>query len=65
MITEKQEKEYLEHGGQHCPACKSSNVKSGQMEVDGASAYAEVECGKCGATWQDIYRLSGIDNLKK
>ena len=63
-ITKKMEKEYLEHGGQRCPVCGSDKVSSGNVEIDGSQGYANVDCGNCGATWTDIFKLVGIDNLE-
>jgi len=34
------------------------------VETDDGSAWQEMICFECNATWQDIYKLVGYDNLK-
>ena len=35
------------------------------VEIDNGSAWQEVKCDSCKATWQDVYKLTGYDNLEK
>lgn len=56
-------KQYLEEGGGKCPNCHSSNITADVVQVD-AEAWAEVTCDDCKATWQDVYKLMGYDNLQ-
>ena len=64
-ITKEMEQEYLENGGQKCPVCKSENISADKTEIDGSQGYANVDCRDCGATWTDIFKLVGIDNLEE
>jgi predicted nucleic-acid-binding Zn-ribbon protein len=50
---------YLKHGGSKCIACGSKNIEGGSLEMDGASAWCVVDCNDCGASWKDVYKLSG------
>ena len=57
------EKNYVEQGGNHCPYCNDEDIQSGSFDVEGPNAYQEVMCNKCGAGWQDHYKLVGINNF--
>ena len=63
-ITEKMEQEYLENSGGKCPVCNSDDINADSVELDGSQGYGNVDCAECGATWTDIYKLAGIDNLE-
>lgn len=60
--TKVTDKEHAERQGCSCPACGSENVSAN--EWDGEGACQEVECEDCGATWNDVYKMVGFDNLK-
>ena len=34
-------------------------------ETDSSSAWQNIECNSCKVTWQDVYKLTGYDNLTK
>ena len=53
------EKEYVEKGGLCCPCCGSHEIEGGSVEVSGGMAFQEITCGKCGAGWDDEYKLTG------
>ena len=60
----KTNEEYIKISGQQCPSCDSYETASlDQVSTDGGTAWYEVECKSCKATWQDIYTLTGYDNL--
>jgi len=60
------EKEYIESGGTKCPICQSNNLSAdGQIISDGLSAWGLVECHNCGAKWNDVYELIGIQILEE
>ncbi len=63
MLTEAREEKYVKSGGSSCPGCGSSKITAGDIEADGAQAYCNVTCNQCGATWQDLFKLVGIDNF--
>lgn len=54
---------YAETGASVCPACRSENISAGDCNHE-APATQEVECKDCGATWNDIYKLVGYEDLK-
>lgn len=55
--------EYLTFGGVYCPECHSTNIKSGRLEADGTTAWAQASCLSCDSSWKDVYELVGIENL--
>lgn len=60
-LTSEEEKKYIESKGQVCPVCnKKYTVEGGSVEMDGDKAYQEVTCTSCGASWTDIYTLTGV-----
>ena len=57
---------YVKTSGQQCPSCESYEITSlDHVEIDNGSAWQEVKCDSCKATWQDVYKLTGYDNLEK
>ncbi len=58
------QKQFIEEGGSCCPSCKGSDIESEGIEVDGSIAWAEVSCNECSATWQELYKICGYDNLE-
>lgn len=53
---------YLSFGGNRCPNCGSDNIeaKSGSVEIDNGVASQGVDCNACGASWSDLYTLTGF-----
>ena len=59
------DEQYIKASGLQCPTCQRYEVTSvGHVETDNGSAWQEVSCDYCKATWKDIYQLTGYDNLK-
>lgn len=56
-------REYLECGGVRCPMCKSPNISAGALDGEGSMSWSDVNCGECGASWTDEFKLVGITNL--
>jgi DNA-directed RNA polymerase subunit RPC12/RpoP len=55
---------YKGHNGNACPKCGSTNISSIDfVQADGMSAWQDIACRDCGAEWQDLYTLTGIDLL--
>lgn len=48
----------------HCPHCGSEDVEGGEVNVDAGGAWQEVTCNECGATWNDVYKLTGFSELE-
>lgn len=57
--------EYVLESGTICPHCRSPEVTSGTMQVDGEQAWADIRCGKCGREWRDLYRLTGFEDIDR
>ena len=52
--------------GTQCPSCESYELISvDHIETDSGSAWQKINCNSCKATWKDIYKLTGYDNLEK
>jgi hypothetical protein len=65
MFTKDQITEYLKHGGNGCPYCKSRNITADQIEIpDGTTTFQTVYCEACGKSWNDIYELTGIEEVE-
>lgn len=43
--------------------CYSGNISVGKVESEGREAWQCVVCYNCGAEWNDIFRLIGVDDL--
>ena len=54
---------YLNKSGLICPLCRCDFVEGTEINIDGAGAWQKVACTKCGATWNDIYKLTGYADL--
>jgi transposase-like protein len=59
-LTPAMVREYIASGGAHCPYCKSAEIESDHVEVDGDSAWARVSCQTCDREWQDSFVLSAV-----
>lgn len=56
--------EYVrEHKGGICPVCRGMDFEGHFVEINGDTATQEVTCNNpdCGASWNDIYELSGYE----
>lgn len=47
-----------------CPFCESKDITSGPVEADSMVGWAEVECTRCGYTWQDVWRVIDITEFR-
>lgn len=56
--------EYAENHGAFCPVCQSNDIEGESFEVDAHSAWQRVRCLSCDAQWNDVYKLTGYDNLR-
>ena len=60
-----EDKKYLDSGANNCPVCDSIELTGGPVEVDSGYAHQPMLCNKCNSEWEDVYRLTGIDDLKR
>jgi transcription elongation factor Elf1 len=58
------QKTYIANSGVACPLCHSGDVTGGHIQIDGGIAWQEIDCGNCNASWTDIYKLTGYENLQ-
>jgi hypothetical protein len=58
------DKEYVARKGQLCPACKMPDSEGSSFDTDGGEVYQEMLCNNCGASWTDIYKLTGYTSLE-
>ncbi len=61
------DKGYIRGDGEVCPVCKKAGVsidKSPKYNRDNTKLHQEAYCLDCGATWIEVYKLSGYKNLK-
>lgn len=56
---------YVAKGGSICPNCGSSDINGGPVEVDASTAWQEITCQDCSASWNDLYQLTGYADLKR
>jgi hypothetical protein len=54
---------YVAGGGNLCPYCGDDGISGGSVEIDSGFAWQDVDCSACGASWHDLYTLTGIDTL--
>lgn len=53
---------YIQHGGNKCPFCTSSNITSdGHTQTDDKIAWQEIKCINCNKIWNDLYKLVGFE----
>ena len=62
-INDEAQTDYLANCGQKCPHCDYRELTGRAIEVDGVTAWQPVSCEDCGASWQDIYKLTHFANL--
>ena len=48
-----------------CPVCGSAEVTGGFVEVLDNAAWQSVDCDDCGSSWEDVYTLSGRENVRR
>lgn len=63
QLSEDKQKEYLEHPSR-CPVCNSGELEGGSYQGDGNHIFQNIHCLNCGALWDDVYTLTGIDDVK-
>lgn len=46
-----------------CPLCGSHEITGGHVEVETGQAWQQVTCDRCGARWNEIYNIAGVELL--
>lgn len=57
-------REYVALEGGFCPKCRTEAVNVGEFKVTGSSVVVRAHCGHCGASWLEVFALSGFTNLQ-
>jgi len=62
-LTEKEKKDYVDHGYAGCPKCKDTEHidATALFESDCNQAWHRYTCTKCGCTFEDIYTLTDVE----
>ena len=61
--------EYVKTSGQKCPNCLNDDIEADRIDSDtldptNTAISVTVNCNHCGASWDDLYRLEGHQDLK-
>jgi transposase-like protein len=54
---------YLDSGGTICPHCSSTELSASGSDLHTSIVWQNVTCHSCGASWQDLYKLTHFANL--
>ena len=57
-------REYFRSSGNACPFCSSRDIEAGVLESDGMVAWADVECIACKHTWQDVWTMIDMTEVR-
>jgi len=63
-LSDEQKKAYVESGGGKCPYCGSFNLEGQCMDADGSMSWQEIICLECHKRWNDVYKLSEIEEIE-
>jgi hypothetical protein len=55
---------YVKHYGGCCPACRSGQMEGDRFDYEAAQVWQRLRCLACGASWTDVYRLQGYEDLE-
>jgi hypothetical protein len=56
---------YAQHAGGGCPACRSGQIVGDSFDYEAAQVWQRLRCLACGASWTDVYRLQGYEDLDR
>lgn len=63
MKTDESERQYIIDGGGSCPSCGSDQTESDGFSTGASICWQVVTCSGCGASWEDVYSLTCINNF--
>ena len=55
---------YVQQYGGCCPACRSGQIAGDRFDSEAAQVWQRLRCLACGASWTDVYRLQGYEDLE-
>jgi hypothetical protein len=59
------EAEYVGHNGVICPVCRAEgHIEGGSFDLEEGYAFQDLGCQACGASWSDVYALTGYTMLE-
>ncbi|MDF4421825.1 hypothetical protein [Vibrio parahaemolyticus] len=64
MLTDTQKLEYVEQGFNKCPICSETDIDVNNPDGDATTFTQESDCNHCMATWEDTFKLVGIELVK-
>jgi hypothetical protein len=65
FLTAQQKLDYMNAGGNKCPFCGSRDIEGkGETNSDSDWHTNEVRCNACGAEWNDVYTLTGVEGTE-
>lgn len=57
-------KEYAAAWGTRCPHCDGNDLSGEQFTVEEGKAWQPIKCHGCGASWNDLYTLTGYETTQ-
>ena len=64
VTPDDEQREYVIAGGVMCPHCDNKTPEGGSVDIDAGTAFQNMFCYECGASWVDEYKLTGYTNLE-
>lgn len=61
-LSEGQASDHVNSGGLTCPYCGSFDITASHMEADESSAWCDIACDDCNATWTNEFELIGVSS---
>ena len=55
---------YVQQSGGGCPACRSGQIAGDSFDAEAAQVWQRLRCLACCASWTDVYRLQGYEDLE-
>jgi transposase-like protein len=59
------QQEYLQDSNR-CPFCRSASIFGvNSLDAEGGAAWQTIGCHDCDRRWQDMYKMTGYEEVKK
>lgn len=65
MSKPKTDEEYVEYDGGFCPVCDNHQLEGDSINMERGAVSQRIRCLECQATWYDVYKLVGYDELEE
>jgi formate dehydrogenase maturation protein FdhE len=63
MLTGDQARDHVAALGETCPHCGADDPEGGFVETGQGAAVQKMACNACGAAWEDVYTLTGVNHV--